>query len=319
MDRVNANWRLAVAIATLALAACAPEGGHAASASTSCRLPVVISSFDHVSGTWSPAETGFLSYPGGTFTPANASGVRYDAKRKRWFPRGIPTPDGSSYVFADDANAIHLVAIDSGRDQVILSGAWVPIGFIGGQLYVAEAVPLRPEFASDGYTEGRLARVGASGGTPEFVTQHVGTWWISSRGGWSLDRADGLMQAPDRVLHLDLETGAVEPWLTGVPGVMLAGFDGQGQPFVFTTGDAVRVVQIIAKDQAVEVWLGPRGAPWPGSPYYVDGRKVWFSGFSTVDPKFEAPALLYEPGVGLHPSVGVPGAQVTVAGPCTNE
>ncbi|HEV2027298.1 MAG TPA: hypothetical protein VGS16_02045 [Candidatus Dormibacteraeota bacterium] len=48
----------------------------------------------------------------------------------------------------------------------------------------------------------------------------------------------------------------------------------------------------------------------------MDGERVWFSGFSITDPTHEAPALLHEPAVGLRPSIGVPGAQVTVAGPC---
>jgi hypothetical protein len=120
------------------------------------------------------------------------------------------------------------------------------------------------------------------------------------------------------ILALAACTGVIEPWLS-MPGVMLAGFDGAGHPFVFNHGDTLRVVQLIAKNSARDVFLGPAIAPWPEPPYYVDGDRVWFSGFSVTDPKFDAPAILYEPGVGLHPSVGVPGAQVTVAGPCTDE
>ena len=123
-------------------------------------------------------------------------------------------------------------------------------------------------------------------------------------------------QAPDRVLHLDLNTGVIEPWLS-LPGVMVAGFDAQGIPFVFNHGDTLRVVQLASKGDARDVFLGPYAAPWPAAPFYVDGKRVWFSGFSITDPTFEAPVLLYEPAVGLRPSLGVPGAQVSVAGPCT--
>jgi hypothetical protein len=126
------------------------------------------------------------------------------------------------------------------------------------------------------------------------------------------------MQAPDRVLYVDLTTGVVEPWVTTMRGVMLAGFDGQGHPFVFNHDDKLRVARLMGKEDAREVFLGAYDSPRPESPFYVDGERVWFSGFSTTDPTFEAPVLLFEPGVGLRPSIGVPGAQVTVAGPCTN-
>ena len=127
------------------------------------------------------------------------------------------------------------------------------------------------------------------------------------------------MQAPDRVIHLDLTTGVIEPWLTGIPGVMFSGFGAQGHPFVFIHGDTVHVVRLMGKGDARVVFDGPSTAPWPQPPFYVDGDRVWFSGMGITEPTLEATTLLYEPGVGLHPSVGVPGAQVTVAGPCTRE
>jgi hypothetical protein len=278
---------------------------------------VVIRYFDQPSGTWSPNSTGFLSYPGGEYTAANAQGVRHDAKRKRWLPAGVPTPDGSGYVDTTDT-AVHRVWLDTGLDQTIVAGRWWVLGFVANQLYLSEVMPVPDSALGTGLTTiSGIAGTSPSGGDPVFVT-HQRSWAISPLGAWSFDRADGLMQAPDRLLHLDLSTGVIEPWLS-MPGVMLAGFDAQGHPFVFNHGDTLRVVQLFAKDSARDVFLGPATAPWPEPPYYVDGNRVWFSGFSVTDPKFDAPALLYEPGVGLHPSVGVPGAQVTVAGPCTNE
>lgn len=276
---------------------------------------MIIRTFDR--GTWSPDQTGFLSYPGGTFTPAYANGVRYDARRHRWLPAGVPTPDGSGYVYTTEA-AVHRVWLDTGLDQTIVAGRWAALGFVADRLYLAEVVPA-PVSESGAYTMRGLARTSASGGDPVFITHQGGISALSSLGAWELDRADGMMQAPDRVLHVDLDTGEVEPWLTGLAGVMLSGFDGQGHPFVFTHGDTVHVVRLMGKGDARAVFDGPYHAPWPEPPYYVDGEKVWFSGFSITDPKFDAPALLYEPGAGLQPSVGVPGAQVTVAGPCTNE
>lgn len=318
--------RFTVAIATLALTTCStgnagagPSGQASASRTTSagCLLPVVVRSFDHASGTWSPDATGFLTYPGGTFTPANAPGVRYDARRHRWLPSGIPTPDGSGYVYTTDT-AVHRVWLDTGLDQAIVAGRWWALGFVADQLYLSEVMPVPDSALGTNLTTiSGIARISASGGDPVFIT-HQRSWSISPLGGWSFDRADGLMQAPDRVLHLDLNTGVIEPWLS-LPGVMLAGFDAQGHPFVFNHGDTVRVVRVMDEGDARVVFDGPDHAPWPQPPSYVDGERVWFSGSSIVDPKFEAPALLYEPGLGLHPSIGVPGAQVTVAGPCTNE
>jgi hypothetical protein len=278
---------------------------------------VVIRSFDRPSAKWSPDATGFLTYPGGTFMAANAQGVRYDARRHRWLPAGVPTPDGSGYVYTTDT-AVHRVWLDTGRDETIVSGSWWALGFVGDQLYLGEVASAPSSFEGGGNTIRGVAHTSATGGNPVFVTHQGGLWSISSLGGWSFDRADGKMQAPDRVLHLDLNTGVVEPRLTGMPGVMLSGFDAQGNPFVFNHGDALRVVRVMGKEDARVVFVGPYAAPWPEPPYYVDGDRVWFSGFSITEPTLEAPALLYEPGAGLRPSIGVPGAQVTVAGPCTN-
>jgi hypothetical protein len=332
---VSTSSRIALAISLLTLAACTPGGNGAKPSSlpsaslnaASCRLPVVIRSFDRPSATWSPDATGFLTYPGGIFTAANARGVRYDARRHRWLPAGVPTPDGSGYVYATDT-AVHRVWLDTGRDETIVSGSWWALGFVGDQLYLGEVAPVTislegvPGSQASSTIRG-VARTSASGGNPVFVT-HQGLWSISSLGGWSFDRADGMMQAPDRVLHLDLNTGVVEPWLTGVPGAMLSGFDAQGRPFVFNYGDAVRdgytkrVVRLMSKGDARVVLVGSYEAPRPEPPYYVDGERVWFSGFGITEPTQEAPAFLYETGAGLRPSIGVPGAQVTVAGPCTN-
>lgn len=282
-----------------------------------CRLPVVIRKFDPTTGTWSPETTGFLPYPAGEFVPASAVGVRYDVGRGRWLPAGLPTPDGTGYLYSDAAGAIHVVSTDSGQDRVLVLGAWVPVGFVGNALYVAQERPITPgAFVGDGYTEGGLAKTDLSGATPAFVTQHSGPWRVSSLGGWTLDRADGMQQAPDRVLHMDLATGAVQPWLTGVGNAMLVGFDGGGHPFVVTGG--VRIVLVVDSNQNRDVYTGASGNGWPASPYYVDGGNVWFSGFGIKDPAFDAPAWRYSPETGLQPSVGIPGAQVSVAGPCVS-
>jgi hypothetical protein len=316
---VNVNSRIAASISMLVLGACVSQAQTASATPTpaGCLLPVVVRTFDPTSHTWSPNTTGFLTYPGGTFTAANAQGVRYDAKRKRWLPAGVPTPDGSGYVYNTDT-AVHRVSLDTGADQAIVAGRWWVLGFVADQLYLSEVTPLPDSALGTNVSSiSGLARTSASGGAPVFIDRQR-SWSVSALGGWSFDRADGLNQAPDRVLHLDLSTGVIEPWLS-MPGVMLAGFDAQGHPFVFSPGDTVHAVRLMAKEDARVVFDGPNHSPWPQLPSYVDGERVWFSGSSTVDPKFEAPALLYEPGAGLHPSVGVPGAQVTVAGPCTNE
>src|SRR5919197_2113506 len=185
--------------------------------SSACHLPVVVRRFDPAARTWSPDTSGFLTYPAGEFTTAGATGVRYDASRRVWLPNGVPTPGGAGYVYADSAGAIQVTTIDSGLDRAVVSGSWVPLGFVGDSLYVAEAKPIPPStFAGGGYTEGGVYRTDLSGAKPAAITEHPGPWWLSSLGAWTADRADGLQQAPDRVLHLDLQTGAVTPWLSGV-------------------------------------------------------------------------------------------------------
>jgi hypothetical protein len=249
---------------------------------------------------------------------ANGAGVRYDAHLDRWLPRGLPTPDGTGYVYGDDAGNVHRVALRSGQDTVILRGQWSPLAFIGDRLYLAEAPPSAPSaFGGGGYGPGRLARTDLTGGQPTLVTQQVGFWSVSSLGGWTLDRADGSKLAPpDRVLHLDLATGLLAPWLSAVPYVAELGFDAAGHPFLVIDHQSVRVLLLIDKGDAREVYSGPRQAGAPEAPFVVDGGKVWFSGSSATEPTFEAPVWLYRPGLGLGPSVSVPGAQVSVAGGC---
>ncbi len=286
------------------------------SPSSTCRLPVVIRKFDTTAHTWGADTAGFLTYPDGGFTSANASGVRYDAARRLWLPAGIPTPDGAGYVYTDSAGAIHMVTLESGQDRVFVTGSWVALGFVGDTLYVAESIANPPGgFAGGGFREGRLARTDLFGVAPAFVTQHGGPWWVSSLGAWTLDRADGLQQAPDRVLHADLATGEVKPWLTAVGDVTIAGFDAAGHPLVVGQG-GIQVLLVVDSRSALNIYSGTQENGWPDSPYYVDGDTVWLSGFSIKDPTFEAPAWLYSPRTGLQPSVGVPGAQVSVAGPC---
>jgi hypothetical protein len=278
---------------------------------------VVVSRFDPTARTWSPDTSGFLTYPAGEFTTAGATGVRYDTSRRVWLPSGVPTPDGAGYVYADSAGAIHETTIDSGLDRVVVPGSWEPLGFIGNSLYVTEAKPIPPSaFAGGGYTEGGVYKTDLSGSKPVAVTQHSGPWWLSSLGAWTMDRADGFRQAPDRVLHLDLETRAITPWLSGVGSVSVVGFDAAGHPFVVAGGDGVQVMLLIDPETSRNVYSGSREQGWPDAPYYVDGDNVWFSGFGIKDPTYEAPAWLYRPAVGLRPSVGVPGSQVKVAGPC---
>ncbi len=284
--------------------------------SSTCRLPVVIRKFDTTAHNWGADTAGFLTYPDGGFTSANASGVRYDTARRLWLPAGIPTPDEAGYVYTDGAGAIHVVTLESGQDRIFVTGSWVALGFVGNTLYVAESIPNPAgSFAGGSYREGRLARTDLSGAVPAFVTQHAGPWWVSSLGAWTLDRADGMQQAPDRVLHADLATGAVSAWLTGVGDVTIAAFDAAGHPFVVGQG-GIQVLLVVDSRSALNIYRGARENGWPESPYYVDGDKVWLSGFSIKDPTFEAPAWLYSPGTGLQTSVGVRGAQVSVAGPC---
>lgn len=287
-----------------------------AASTPTCRLPVVMRKFDPATATWSDSVTAFLTYPGGALTTVNATGVRYDARRDRWLPDGIPTPDGSAYVYADLDGAVHGVNVDTGVDQVIVAPAWRPLAFVGGQLYLVKVDTVTDRGVVVGFRDAGLAWVDATGGRPTMVTSRAARWWVSSLGGWMLDRADGLQQAPDRVLHLDLATGAIEPWLSSIPDVTLVGFDDRGDPFAVSQGDPIRVVRITGRGADDEIFDQAGTGGWPDFPSYSDGTRVWFSGLGTRDPTFEAPVWLYVPGSGLQVAIRVPGAQVSVAGPC---
>lgn len=92
---------------------------------------------------------------------------------------------------------------------------------------------------------------------------------MSSLGAWTLDRADGNTQAPpDRVLHLDLATGLLEAWLSGVPYAADLGFDAGGHPFLLIEHESVRVLLLMGKADVRDVYSGSRAAGWPESPAY---------------------------------------------------
>lgn len=285
------------------------------SSAGACRLPVQVRRFDPSTHAWSGDVSGFLTYPGSGFSPTNAAGARYDTRRGLWLPFGTPTPDGTGYVYRDEADQVHQVIIESGRDRVIASGPWTPLGFIHDSLYLVEVRPLNPP-ETGVFTLGGVAELNLESGKLTPITQRRGPWWVSSLGLWTVDRADGFQQAPDRVLRVDPATGAEEVWQSDAPNVNLAGFDGGGHPIVVSEAEPVRAFLLPKAGNPKEVYRGARAAGWPVGPSYVDGDRVWFTGMSIKDPTFEAPVWLYRSGSGLRPSIGVPGAAVAVAGAC---
>jgi len=173
----------------------------------------------------------------------------YDRAVNRWLPvaAGAVSPDGLRFAFADydlppggasaSTGRVHVIDAQTGSDHIVFSGSptFSVVAFSSRGLYLSQV-----DLANFGVSARGLFVLDPAGGTPHPVAgadrtldQHG--WRIEGPNAWGVDFASGGgLISGNRVLSLDLETGAVRVWKTWAEGVLavVLGVDAEHEPIV---------------------------------------------------------------------------------------
>jgi hypothetical protein len=278
-----------------------------------CKLPVYTSGVKK--------SGGFISFPAGTFasddssnvvTPAGGAwfGLTYDAAVKRWLP--VPatwvSPDGGVYFFAEPRsgnNTMFEVNAQSGASAELgiapLGYGWqvvaVTSDYVFAKLLMSHAGVYIMPIASP-YTQERYIPDG-------FWTAGYGNYAFGTTvpGGGAIERIDARKQT--------METPPVgaEPWFNKSSSAEILGFDGSGNPVIWTGTDLWIAT---GPNQATRISSSPpiaipksQASPIDGADAPVaDAHGLWFS---TTDGIY-----LYADGQ----TTKVSSLVAQVAGPC---
>ena len=254
---------------------------------SACRLPIGIS--------WSaPAVTpgsppsGFLAYPGGSFTPDSSSNPAhspyrgpntwvvglpyvpsYDRPARQWLPvpPALISPDGATYTFTEQiyppalpsaASAprfaaptgthIHIVDVASAADRVILN-ARSNWAAIG---YSGESVYLI-DAQAEAAPDSSLYALDVSTGAIQELEAPLAAGSPASPIEWTVI-GSGAAWGTDldgRLARLDFQTRRVSLWLSNSGTIRLIGLDEHGMPIV--SGNPFGARLVTAPDQTVEI------------------------------------------------------------------
>jgi hypothetical protein len=323
--------------------------------SSDCYLPVYWSA----TITSNTIHAGFFHYPAGdvqgdtSMAEDSASqaffdnSATYDRVVNRWLPvaSGAVSPDGVRFAFADydlpaspvagngalaSTGRVHVVDARTGADQVVFSGSptFSVVAFTNRGLFLSQVALNRGGASRTG-----LFLLDPGGGTPRPVagadrTLDQNGWQIQGANAWGVDFASGGGHiSGNRVLSLDLETGAVRVWKTWAEDVLavVLGLDDQHDPIVgaFASSSAGAATRSGLNGLQVWTFTSPDAgtlvyqttdpiATLPGRPAFSDTHATWLGGNSP-------PSSVWRLASGHMTRVPVPVAGsgwVSVAGPC---
>jgi hypothetical protein len=273
-----------------------------------CRLPVALTS---TTGGKDPA---FIQFPQAMLTTAtipsfNGTQLRgygapaYDQPLATWLP--VPpayiSPDGARYAYTDadwtagipTSTRVHVVDVRAGRDRVVFDkGAYDVVAFTATGVFVVHHLPQTD--SSDG-----LWLLNPDSGTLRKLTS-AGTEWftVGADAAWSGelapgDTTPGKIQA-DRLIRLDLRTGAVTPWFYRQgQQITVLGLDPEGHPLVEVGSETKTELWLVSAPSAAT--LINSGGGWgaadslgPYWPVVADSHGVWMNTTKGI--------ALYRPG-----------------------
>ncbi len=271
-------------------------------------------------------------YASGLYPPSKAAGAfggasaTYDRAAGRWLPvaAGAISPDGLSFAYADydlppspqagmagersphmagalaTTGRVHLVDARTGADRILFEGSptYQLAGFTSGGIYLAQVL-----LTMDGELASGLYRMSTAGGAPVAVAgagrqlDRAG-WSLGGGAAWGVDfSAGGGITGGNRLLRLDLVTGAVQVWLTEPEGtaVSFLGVDAAGRALAaaFPNGDSTsgspapaaptQLLSISAPGAGKVVYSDSvTSAPPPAAPTAGDSHGVWMSGLMSA-------------------------------------
>ena len=267
----------------------------------SCRLPVT---WGVLNGQTVTPKAGFITFPKQKLqedpsAPVGKS-VFYDRGLSKWLPvwRESVSPDGKQYAYSQiEGNAyqnagskLHVVDVATGVDTVIYSGniAFGVVDFAADGIYLTPAVP-------EGRPRG-LWLESLAGDPPRLISSTVIAPAVGAGAAWGVDfnTADpspgpgGLEGPMNRVLRIDLSSGAATPWFYR-PGanIYTVGVDANGHPVVSADfapsptdpngRDTAELWLVTSATSATRLFVGT-GVPYPSRLVAIDSDGVWFDG-----------------------------------------
>jgi hypothetical protein len=257
----------------------------------------------------------------------------WDAAAGRWVPveAGLVSPDGAAYAWTEDDfhfSRIHVTTVADGHDRVVLASgsgnsAGLNYAVVG---YDQAALLLTSLAASEGawYNSNRgLWRLDVNSRQLSQVAPSTMSWTLLSiHAAWSsdVDPAGGPPVAapppdtgamPNRLIRLDLATGATQTWITR-PGkiVTLLGVDLLDRPLLrIQSADSTEIDYSTAPGQTTMVYrsasaptygpsddLNATGAGYAPGQVMVDSHGIWL----TQHPGEPVKLFLFNPRTGLE-------------------
>ncbi len=302
-------------------------------AAPDCYLPVYWST----TVTSNTVHAGFFRYPEGGVQGDTSmaegsdsdlfSGLTatYDRAVNRWLP--VPaqavSPDGLRFAFADydlpagggplngvitSTGRVHIVDARTGAGHVVFTGSptFSVVAFTGDGLYLAQVALTRGGALPSG-----LFLLDSAGGAPRPVAGAYrpldqNGWQIEGQAAWGVDFASGGGHiSGNRVLSLDLKTGAIQEWKTWPEGVLahVLGLDAQGHLIVGAFRSSSAGPGTASDFKGLQVWTfsSPNvGSPvflstdplatLPESPAFSDAQTSWLGGNSPPESVWRLPA-----------------------------
>lgn len=296
-----------------------------------CRLPVALTT---ASG---GKDAAFIEFPQGKLTMAGnpsfgATQLRgygapaYDQPLTTWLP--VPpayvSPDGARYAYTDadwsagipTTTRVHVVDVSSGHDRVVLdTGAYEVVAFTATGVFLVHHLPQTDSSDS-------LWLLNPDTGALRNLTT-AGTEWftVGADAAWSGDLVPGDTTAgkiqADRLLRLDLRTGAVTPWFYRQgQQITVLGLDPQGRPLVEVGSETRTELWLITAANAATLinagggW-GTVDAVSPSWPVVVDSHGVWMNtsrGIALYRPGSRTVELVYPSPPGAASGTVISGA-----------
>jgi len=277
------------------------------------------------------AHTGFFHYPQGDIQGESTMVVRspndtfvapaatYDRVVERWLPvtADAISPDGLRFAYADydlvrltsaggktaamagalaTTGRVHIVDARTGADRIVFNGSptYRVVGYTADGIYLATVLlTMDGMFASDLFVmtqDGGAPRPVAGGSRP---LDRAG-WEVDGAYAWGSDFATGGgITGGNRILSLDLKTGAIQVWKTWPEGVatFVIGLDAQGHPIVGVYLAYPTKPGPSPAFPGLQVWTvstpgvgkvvyqtADRNAILPAGPAFADSHGVWIGG-----------------------------------------
>lgn len=193
-----------------------------------------------------PGVGGFLSYPGGDFSPDSTSAVSYSARHHRWLAvhRQFISPDEASYLRFDyskatRATSVYVVDIASGSERPVtgLGPSAFALAWSASGIYFTQYNGSEPEvwvLDPAKQTSRMVARPAKEIGLELFKA------WSGFGAGavWAKTVENTAGPAGDILVRIDVSGGHTEVWYREkTPGLYVIGFSPEGYPLVMASSD----------------------------------------------------------------------------------